>query len=246
MKRNWLNVIAIIAVVLSVLVSLPAHRANAANPGDVLIVEVGADPLSPPFTEPAGEYFELFNNSGTTVDLNGWTITDGSAAGTMTVTLPSISLGPGKILVVIGSGLATYACAQTPLNHTPAAWFSTGLGNTSDRLLLRDNLTNLIDAVSYGADVTVLNPAAPDVFNNSGATLQRTVYNTGFVDTDTNADWVASTGAGSPCDVSPTAVTMRDLSASSVPSPAPIAFGVLGLTAAALLLRRRLVRSTPN
>ncbi|HZY41706.1 MAG TPA: MYXO-CTERM sorting domain-containing protein, partial [Anaerolineae bacterium] len=45
---------------------------------------------------------------------------------------------------------------------------------------------------------------------------------------------------------SPTAVTLSDLSASSTTSPAPIVFGVLGLTAAALLLRRRLARSTPN
>lgn len=40
----------------------------------------------------------------------------------------------------------------------------------------------------------------------------------------------------------PTAVTLSDLTASSTTSPAPIVFGVLGLTTAALLLRRRLVR----
>jgi uncharacterized protein (TIGR03382 family) len=42
---------------------------------------------------------------------------------------------------------------------------------------------------------------------------------------------------------SPTAVTLRDLTASTTTSPAPIIFGVLGLTAAALLLRRKTTRS---
>lgn len=47
-------------------------------------------------------------------------------------------------------------------------------------------------------------------------------------------------------EFTPTAVTLTDLAASSTASPAPFAFGVLGLTAAALLLRRRLVRSASN
>jgi uncharacterized protein (TIGR03382 family) len=44
----------------------------------------------------------------------------------------------------------------------------------------------------------------------------------------------------------PTAVTLSDLAANSTASPAPIAFGLLGLTAAALLLRRRAIRSTTH
>jgi uncharacterized protein (TIGR03382 family) len=47
-------------------------------------------------------------------------------------------------------------------------------------------------------------------------------------------------------EFTPTAITLTDLTASTTASPAPIAFGIIGLTAAALLLRRRQVRSTSN
>lgn len=44
----------------------------------------------------------------------------------------------------------------------------------------------------------------------------------------------------------PTAVTVRDLTASSPASPAPMVLGVFGLFAGGLLLRRRTLRTTPN
>lgn len=44
----------------------------------------------------------------------------------------------------------------------------------------------------------------------------------------------------------PTAVTLSDLNASTSTSPAPLAFGVLGLTAVIVFLRRKVTRTTSN
>jgi hypothetical protein len=62
-------------------------------------------------------------------------------------------------------------------------------------------------------DITAFDPPAPDVFDNSGTSLQRQTYNSAFVDSDTNADWAASSGIGTPCDVSPTAVSLQSFRA---------------------------------
>lgn len=76
----------------------------------------------------------------------------------------------------------------------------------------------MIDSLSYGDDTSVFDPPAPDVFNNSGQSLQRQIYSAAnaFVDTDTNADWAGSEdNAGTPCDTSPTAVSLQSFTANS-------------------------------
>lgn len=239
MKR-WFVVLTVVVLVLS------WTTVFAASPGDVLIVEVGADPASAAgITEPAGEFIEIYNNTASTINLNGWTINDNGAT---TITLPSIDLEAGRILVIIAdpATLGTpngYGCAgspNTPLYHQPAAWFTGNLSNTGDRVILADNAATQIDALSYGTDTTIFNPSAPDAFDNSGATLQRETYNTNFTDTDTADDWNVSVGAGSPCDVGPNALTLRSLRASSGPGALPAA-GVVALSMAgvALALRRK-------
>ena len=173
--------------------------AQAGTPGDVLIVEVGADPAALP--EPAGEFLELYNNTAAPVDVGGWTLTDNNTS----VSLPANTvLQPGQRLLVIGDavqlGAAGYNCATTPFNV--ATTIGNGLGNAGDRVILRDATNTQIDEMSYGSDTTVFNPSAPDVFDNSGTTLQRNGYPAGpFPDTNTAADWAASTTPGSPCDV---------------------------------------------
>lgn len=184
------------ALLLALAVAVPTV-ARAGSPGAVLIVEVGADPAALP--EPAAEFIELYNNTAAAIVIGGWTLTDNST----TVSLPAgTTLQPGQRIVVIGdpAQLANYGCSPTPLNV--GLTLGNGLGNAGDRMILRDDTNTQIDEISYGSDTTVFNPSAPDVFDNSGATLQRNGYPTGpFVDTNTAADWAGSTGAGTPCDV---------------------------------------------
>ena len=236
-RAAGLNYLGIVFMLCSLTQSV--HAAPTASPGDVLIIEINADPASAlGFTEPEDEYLELYNNSGAAINLEGWTLNDN---GGTTITLPNLNLEAGKILVVAHSSISfsLYGCsgANMPLFYLPTGWFSTNLANTSDNVVLRDNLANIIDRVSYGTDTSAIDPPAPDVFNNTGRSLQRQTYNTGFVDTDTNADWAASTGAGTPCDVSPTAISLQSFTAKNsrtIVSAPVIGAGALFLSGIAL------------
>lgn len=234
-RFSWLGVV--LALCLPLLLGVkPAH---AASPGDVLIVEVGADPASAAgIAEPAGEYIEIRNVTGASINLNGWTITDN---GITTVTLPNMNLDAGKVLIIIADSTtfngSNYNCAANPLFFQPTTWFNANLANGNDRVLLRDNSNTLIDAVSYGTDTTAFNPAATDVFDNNGTTLQRTSYPAGpYSDTNAATDWTASTGAGTPCDVSPTAVSLHQLQAENSLPLQPTFLIALALLAATLYL----------
>jgi hypothetical protein len=222
---------------------LDVYAAPNANPGDILIVEVNADPSSGGgFGEPENEFVELFNNSGATINLNGWTLNDN---GNTTINLPNMDLGAGKILVVAHANIdfSLYGCAgaNTPLSYLPASWFSNNLANPGDNLVLRDDLSTIIDALSYGSDTTVFNPSAPSVFDNSGTSLQRKIYNTDFMDSDTSGDWAASSGIGTPCDVSPTAVSLQSFRANNanVNTPMIIVLALLSAITARWVHRSR-------
>ena len=44
------------------------------SPGDLLITEFMADPLN--VGDSSGEYFEIYNTTGSPIDINGWIISD--------------------------------------------------------------------------------------------------------------------------------------------------------------------------
>ena len=180
---------------------------NAQSRGDIVISEVMADPSSSAgLGEPANEYFVLCNRSSTSRNLRGWTVTDNGSA---TITLPAYTLAANACVVVANAGIdltATgYNCMPAPTNVILApTWFSNNLSNASDNLVLSTLGPGaiVIDAMSYGSDVTGFNPAASDVFNNTSTTLVRTGYPgnaTTFPDTDSNGDWTSR--RGTPCDV---------------------------------------------
>ncbi len=191
-------------------VVLFSSNINAQNAGDLVIAEIAADPSSAALTggsEPYGEYFVICNRTTTNFNLNGFTVSDNS---TTIITLPSYNLAGNSCVVVIAGTTAVfsaaptgYGCANTPTNSIiiPTAQFFNGLSNTGDRLGLFTPTGTLIDGVSYGTDTTYLNPAAPDVFNNSGTTLIRVGYPTTpsqLPDTNSNADFTSR--VGTPCD----------------------------------------------
>lgn len=92
-----------------------------ATPAGIFINEVLANPVGDESTD---ERIELFNNSGVSVDLTGWSIKDTAAH---TTNLPAVSIVDGGFLVVNANNL----------------------NNSSDTLTLFDNTTGIRDTFTY-------------------------------------------------------------------------------------------------
>ncbi len=98
--------------------------ANAAAPGSIVINEVAWMGTTASTTD---EWIELYNTTGTDIDLSGWTIVDD---GTETYTITS-----GTILA---GGYFLIEDAVIPIS----------LSNTGDSLILKDDLNQTIDTVN--------------------------------------------------------------------------------------------------
>ena len=153
-------------------------RAQAAE--HVVISEVMYDPAG---TEPDGEWIELFNPTGETVDLSGWTLRDNS---TRQNPLPALILGAGEYAVIATKRVAfqaNYPGFAGNLVSLEQA-IGNGLANGGDRVTLKDTSGANVDALSYGTDTTYFNVQRPG--NLEGHSLARVPPD---VDTDTAADW---------------------------------------------------------
>jgi len=148
----------------------------------IVISEVDADPPLAG-TDTANEWFELQNVSAGTITLTNWTITDNTSSDT----IPTVTLGAGGRVIIAGTA-AGFASEHSGFIGTVLAIadnaIGNGLANGGDRLILKDGNGVEVDAVSWGTNITVLNPA-PGV-DGSGNTNQRNAAGT---DTDTAADW---------------------------------------------------------
>ncbi len=151
-----------------------------AQPGDVIINELMADP-DPVVGLPNAEFVELFN---TTTDqffnLTGWKITDGSSTGT----LSSAQIPPGGYLILSTTGSATlFDSFGTSIGVTSFP----SLNNSGDPMELWNAAGMTIDAVQY-ADSWYHDPAKAD----GGWTLERIDP---FTPCSSAANWTASTAS---------------------------------------------------
>jgi hypothetical protein len=64
-------------------------KVSASLAGDnIIISEVAYDPVAP---DQAGEWFELYNPTASTIDISGWTFTDGEGVVTVPALTPAIA-----------------------------------------------------------------------------------------------------------------------------------------------------------
>lgn len=150
----------------------------------LLISEVYYDVDSTHGTESSNEWVEIYNGTGSSVDLSGWklvdnkaedmipdgsVLTDGSYAIVVrdNTTAPFWSIPSGTIIIELGSQIGN------------------GLGNSGDALYLKDTANIEIDSLSWGTNTDVFNPAAPDVLE--GHSLARSSIS---ADTGTASDWI--------------------------------------------------------
>ena len=124
------------------------------------------------------EYFELFNNGSVAVNLNGLIITNGVSG-----SLPNIVLAPQTAIVLSSnSGQATTAFGFTVYP------FSSGLSSSSDQVVIRNTLNQVIDSVAY--TITAPWPASSAPSGFTGVSIE--LIDPSF-DNNLGANWVLST-----------------------------------------------------
>lgn len=136
-------------------------------------------------TEAANEWVEIYNPTGSSVDISGWQICDNTACDTIPAATPAV---PSHGFALIANSATTWSSFWA---GTPAAAVKIGLGsaiggglaNAGDRVILKDAALVAVDAMSYGTDLTYMSLPEPKV----GISLARIVK--GY-DTDLASDWV--------------------------------------------------------
>jgi beta-lactamase superfamily II metal-dependent hydrolase len=142
------------------------------------------------------EWIELYNNSTSSVDISGWTITDNNGTGS-TYTFPqntTIAAGGYLTVAVNNPGFKKlYGYNATLAGSIPS------LNNDGDALILKDGSSNEIDAVAWEGGASGGTPtgwgSSTDPNASTGYTIVRSSVTT---DTDTYADWTTAGNNGNP------------------------------------------------
>lgn len=111
---------------------------DAANPGDIIVTEFMQNPSA--VFDNVGEWFEIYNTTGATINIEGWTFTDN---GSNTFTVASQVDVPAGSYVVLANNADTLTNGGiTVVDYEfPSSY---ALGNGSDAIIISDiNLTEI-------------------------------------------------------------------------------------------------------
>ena len=161
--------------------TFPATGTPIAPPSGALrISEVMPNPSTSP--ESGSEWMELQNASSEPLHLEGYRLQDNGAFDD----LPPIDIPASGYALIVGrlSNAPRLAAAPTVVQVADGT-LGNGLSNSGDRLVLRDANGAIVDALSWGTDTSVNQPACPAA--GDGRSLQRGGVNDGractFVET---------------------------------------------------------------
>ncbi|GAA0439710.1 hypothetical protein Acor_13650 [Acrocarpospora corrugata] len=212
--------------------ALPSAPA-AATPGTVVISQVygGGGNLGAPLTN---DYVEVFNRSGASISLTGWSVQYTSATGTgnfaANKTNLTGTLAPGQYhLVQLAAGATPSGSLPTPddignisvsgtAGKMALVHSTDGLAcNGSTVVCTPDQLALIADLVGFGTANFFEGTAATPALSNTTAAIRKTA---GCADTDDNAaDF--ETGAPAPRNSATTAAPCGGVQPSPSPSPTP-------------------------
>lgn len=132
----------------------------------------------------SGEWVELYNAGGAAISIQDWIITDNMTARTISTshTIAAFSYA----LIAKDSSIFNYWSVPSGTEIISiSAGIGNGLGNSGDLLILKDQFGNIIDQISWGNNISILNPAIIGVAE--GHSIERDPA--GF-DTDWYTDFV--------------------------------------------------------
>ena len=138
------------------------------NPGDLVITEIMNNPSA--VGDSNGEYFEIFNNTGSDINLKGFIIRDNDFD-THTIAADVIAPANGYVVLGVNTDMATNGGVPVAYDYG-GNWF---LSNSSDEVVIECSGT-VIDEVEYDNGFTFpdpngtsmsLNPSFTDAFNNN-------------------------------------------------------------------------------
>ncbi|WP_299242555.1 T9SS type A sorting domain-containing protein [uncultured Aquimarina sp.] len=156
--------------------------ATCANVGDIIITEVMQNPAAAG-NDPNGEYFELYNTTGSPIDIQSWIIKDETSTTEIHVIASSI--------VVPAMGYVLLANEATPNGGiTPDYTYDViSLGNSTDGLIIECSST-IIDQVIWDNGATFPDP--------TGASMELSINDLNSTANDDGANWAeAITAFGS-------------------------------------------------
>lgn len=138
---NW----AFVTQTLNELIPLFSDPDPDLPTGDIVITEIMPNPQQ--VGENTGEYIELFNHTGSPIDIAGWSFVDrGSNRANLSGVIP-----PGDLFVV---GRVADVNGGAPGGATDAIWNEPGatltLTNTGDTIILFDDNDDPVASVHYG------------------------------------------------------------------------------------------------
>ncbi len=111
---------------------------------EIIITEIMQNPSA--VSDGDGEYFELYNAGSSTVDLNGWVISDTDNDSHTINNGAPLEIAPGDYLV-LGTNADTATNGGVPVDYSyGSGWF---LSNGADEVILTDDSGNEIDRVEY-------------------------------------------------------------------------------------------------
>lgn len=168
----------------SVTVDVVPTSTPVQNLDHLLITEVYYDPdvLHTGTSDVSSEWIEIYNGTGVSVDVSGWSVAD--ASGEFDLIPSGTSIASGSFLVLASSATTTTLWGNTPMLNLGST-LNGGLVNTSDVVFLKNAASSTIDGVSYGADTNAFDPGTPDV--GDGHSIKRSNLTT---DTNTASDWI--------------------------------------------------------